>query len=132
MAINIAFVCSDNACVSQIAQAVLKYHFPNVGAHSGGVMIEKNIDLTAKRLLESKGYGTSGLYPKSYTKLPKVDVLITLGSAKTASAIPHRYHEEWSIENPSFQSDDVYNRVIDDLRNRIFTLINTLKKKGLV
>lgn len=132
MGVNIAFVCNDNSCLSQIAQTVLKYHFPNVGAHSGGSMIEKSINLDAKRVLESRGYGTTGLYPKHYSKLPPVDVLITIAARSTASKIPHKYHEEWSVEDPSYQGDAVFNRVIDDIRNRIFNLMNTLKKKGMV
>lgn len=132
MGINIAFVCNDNSTLSQIAQSVLKYHFPNHGAFSGGSMIEKTINMDMKRILESRGYGTSALYPKHYSKLPKVDVLITIANASVARSIPNRYHEDWPIEDPSYQGDEVYNRVIDEFRVRIFNLMNTLKKKGLV
>ncbi len=104
----VTFVCTHNACRSQIAEAMARRFADDVMlARSAGTHPAKNVNPDAARLLASEyEFDVASLEPKSLTCLPDVDILITMGCGVECPSLPAMYREDWGLEDPTGKGDD--------------------------
>jgi arsenate reductase len=129
----VLFVCTHNACRSQIAEALGKRLAGDVfDSCSAGTHIKTAIDADAVRLMREK-YGidmiTGGQKPKLISKCPKADWVITMGCGVKCPAIPGAYHEDWGLEDPTGKSDADFLAVIKQIEKRIHILKEKIAKE---
>ena len=89
---RLLFLCTANACRSQMGQYLARHHFPNAFVASAGVKPGSEVDPRAKLVLEELGIDTSDAYNKdlSAVQLPspqKYDLVVTVCS-KAAEECP--------------------------------------------
>ncbi len=120
----VAFVCTHNACRSQIAEAMAHQFASDVMlAHSAGTRPAKNVNPDAARLLASEyGSDVASLEPKSLSHLPNVDILITMGCGVECPSLPAMYHEDWGLEDPTGKGDDALLRTMHVIQQLIIGL----------
>lgn len=116
---KIAFICTHNACRSQIAEALGKKLAGDVfESYSAGTHIKDEINPDAIRLLK-KIYGidmqASGQSNKTLDALPAVDGVVTMGCGVKCPYLPAKWRVDWGLNDPTGQTDDEFIKVIKQI-----------------
>ena len=125
---KVAFVCVHNSCRSQIAEALGKKLASDVfESYSAGTELKDRINQDAVRLMKTM-HGIDmerTQYNKLIADIPKPDVVIFMGCNVSCPILPSQYAENWGLDDPSGQSDEVFAETIRKIEENI----NNLKKK---
>lgn len=121
--VPVAFVCTRNACRSQIAEALARELASGViEPHSAGTHPAEGINADALRMLEERGTDVARLSPKTLSELPPVDVVVTMGCGVSCPALPCAHREDWGLEDPEGKGDDAMRRTVDEVARRVLDL----------
>jgi len=120
---TVLFVCVENACRSQLAEAISNHFFPDrLKAFSAGSSPGKEVNPKAIRSLSS-----IGIVHKGKTKLinqveeKKYDYIVGMGCGDACPIIPGAQTLEWSIPDPKFFELKKFNKVRDMIKEKIET-----------
>lgn len=122
---KVAFICVHNSCRSQIAEALGKHLAGDrFEFYSAGTEPKPQINQDAVRLMK-RLYGMDmekTQYSKRLSAIPAVDIVITMGCNVQCPSLPCRHREDWGLDDPTGQSDEVFLRVIKEIERRILRL----------
>lgn len=128
---KIAFVCVHNSCRSQIAEALGKYLAGDVfESYSAGTETKPKINSDAVRLMK-KLYGIDmeqSQYSKTFDSIPVPDIVISMGCDVECPYIGREFDDNWGLTDPTGQSDEVFEKVIHEIEDRIIMLRENMKK----
>lgn len=130
---KVAFICVHNSCRSQMAEALGKQLAADAfESYSAGTHTKPQINQDAVRTMKEL-YGIDmekTQYSKKLEEIPSVDIVVTMGCNVECPFLPCRYREDWGLEDPTGQSDEVFaatakliEQKILDLKQRIPTLL---------
>lgn len=121
---TVAFVCTHNACRSQIAQALAQDLATDaLVAYSAGTSPAEHANSDAARLLASEfSIEVGNLRPKELSQIPEVDILITMGCGVECPSMPAAYREDWGLEEPTGMSDRAFLQTMRAIRQRVIGL----------
>jgi len=150
---TVLFVCTENACRSQMAEGWARKLLPDWRAFSAGskprgsvdpsavaVMNEVGIDISGQ---SSKGFGAivMGYDPRSGDTIPdrsgsghvpvgpgKLDYVVTMGCADACPFVPAKQTFGWDIPDPAGKDLDFYRKVRDLIRDKVKDLPNQVGK----
>ena len=127
---KVAFVCVHNSCRSQIAEALGKHLASDVfDSYSAGTELKDHINPDAVRLMK-KIYGIDMELTqknKLIAEIPNPDVVVTMGCNVSCPTMPCKMREDWGLDDPSGQSDEVFEKTIQMIEEKILDLKNRLK-----
>lgn len=131
----VIFVCTHNACRSQIAEAMGKRLAGDVfDSYSAGTHIKAAVNPDAVRLMRET-YGidmiAGGQRPKLLSECPKADWVITMGCGVRCPAVPGAHHEDWELEDPTGKSDADFLAVMEQIEKHINVLKEKIAKEEL-
>lgn len=122
---KVAFICVHNSCRSQIAEALGKKLASDVfESYSAGTETKPQINQDAVRLMKQV-YGIDmekTQYSKLLSELPPVDVVVTMGCNVQCPFLPCAYREDWGLDDPSGQLDDVFLETIRRIEGKVLQL----------
>ena len=124
---NILFLDNDNACLSQMAEAVAKHlHPPKVRVFSAGLK-PTSIPPQVHKVMEEMGISLSGQASKKMNDIPlgEIDLVVSFNDAdKKCETLPARVKiERWPIsESEQPTSDDHFRLHRDEIDKRVFAL----------
>lgn len=122
---KVAFVCVHNSCRSQIAEALGKKLASDVfESYSAGTELKDHINPDAVRMMK-KMYGIDMeqvQYSKLITDIPKPDVVIFMGCNVSCPNLSGQYTENWGLDDPSGQSDEVFEETIRKIEENVYRL----------
>jgi arsenate reductase len=122
---KVAFICVHNSCRSQIAEALGKHFASDVfESYSAGTETKPQINQDAVRLMK-KIYGIDMERTQSskfLSKIPPVDIVITMGCNVNCPFLPCTYREDWGLDDPTGKSDEVFREVIAKIERKIIEL----------
>ena len=126
---KVAFICVHNSCRSQIAEALGKKLASDVfECYSAGTETKPQINQDAVRLM--KQVHDIDMEKTQYSKLlsdiPEVDVVITMGCNVQCPFLPCSYREDWGLDDPTGQSDEVFLQLIKVIEQKIIGLKSQL------
>ena len=123
--LKIAFICVHNSCRSQIAEALgKKFVGDKFEFYSAGTETKPQINQDAVRLMKE-------LYNVDMEKtqaskllqdIPPVDIVITMGCNVDCPYLPCKYREDWGLEDPTGQDDEVFKDTIQQIEEKIVAL----------
>ncbi|MHA1338791.1 MAG: arsenate-mycothiol transferase ArsC [Promethearchaeota archaeon] len=118
---SILFVCVENACRSQVAEAFGKVIFKNVEVISAGLKEVENINPNAVKVMKEIGISMEGQYPKLLTKemVDKADLVITMGCIDKCPLTPKSKTIDWRLEDPKGKDLDFFRKTRDIIKQRI-------------
>ena len=123
---KVAFVCVHNSCRSQIAEALGRHLAPDVfESYSAGTERRNRINPDAVRLMKELYHidmEAEGQHSKLLSELPPVDVVVTMGCNVQCPNIPCRWREDWGLEDPTGQTDEVFMDTIRKIEEKILEL----------
>lgn len=122
---KVAFICVHNSCRSQMAEALGILLAEDVFiSYSAGTELKDHINPDAVRLIKAR-YNID-MEQKQYSKLlkdiPQPDVVIFMGCNVSCPYITFQYAENWGLDDPTGQSDEVFNNVIKQIEKNILAL----------
>ena len=131
---SVAFICVHNSCRSQIAEALGKLLAADVfDSYSAGTETKPQINQDAVRLMKGL-YGVDmeqTQYSKLLSEIPPVDIVITMGCNVSCPFLPCRYREDWGLDDPSGQSDEIFLETIRTIEGKIMNLKRRVENKLL-
>ena len=118
---KVAFICVHNSCRSQIAEALGKYYASDVfESYSAGTETKPKINQDAVRIMKQL-YGIDmekTQRSKLLSDIPPVDVVVTMGCNVNCPYLPCKHREDWGLEDPTGNTDEVFVEVIKALSKR--------------
>ena len=118
---TVLFVCVENACRSQLAEAISNHFFPDrLKAFSAGSSPGKKVNPKAIRSLNSMGINHKG-NTKSISQVEekKYDYIVGMGCGDACPIIPGAQILEWSIPDPKLFESKKFNKVRDMIKEKI-------------
>ena len=122
---KVAFICVHNSCRSQIAEALGKKLAGEVfDSYSAGTETKPQINQDAVRLMKQcHGIDMEETqYSKLLDALPPVDVVITMGCGVQCPWLACSHQEDWGLEDPTGQPDEVFLHTIRQIEEKILHL----------
>ena len=118
-----------NSCRSQIAEALGKKLASDVfESYSAGTEVKEHINSDAVRMMKNL-YGIDmeqTQYSKLISDIPKPDVVILMGCNVGCPIVVGQYTENWGLDEPSGQNDEVFNKTIKEIEENIILLKSRL------
>ncbi|MGN1024471.1 MAG: arsenate reductase ArsC [Lachnospiraceae bacterium] len=122
----VAFVCTHNACRSQIAEALGRQLAADAFiSYSAGTQIKEALNPDAVRLVKAQcgiDMIAGGQHCKTLDEIPAPDWVITMGCGVRCPALPARHHEDWGLEDPTGKGDTAFLETIRLIREKILDL----------
>ncbi|MDD7602449.1 MAG: arsenate reductase ArsC [Firmicutes bacterium] len=123
---KVAFICVHNSCRSQIAEALGRHLAADVfESYSAGTERKNRINPDAVRLMKDVYHidmETEGQRSKLLSELPPVDIVVTMGCNVQCPNLPCRWREDWGLEDPTGQTDEVFMDTIRKIEEKILGL----------
>ena len=122
---TIAFICVHNSCRSQIAEALGKKLASDVfESYSAGTEIKDRINPDAVRIM--KAMHDVDMEETQYSKLiqdiPVPDMVVTMGCNVVCPHIPGAEVEDWGLDDPTGQADEVFMETIKIIEEKVLDL----------
>ena len=128
---KVAFVCVQNSCRSQIAEALGKLLAADVvDSYSAGTETKPQINQDAVRLVKQL-YGVDmeqTQHSKLLADIPPVDVVVTMGCNVSCPSLPCKHREDWGLDDPTGKSDAEFLETIQAIDRQVNVLKERLKK----
>lgn len=127
---KILFVCTENACRSQIASALAQYHAGDrIEAESAGSAPAEEVNPLMEEVMREKGIDMAFRKPKSIedtASLGKPDLIVSMGCDDACSFFPGVPDEKWNLEDPTGKSISFMREITDDIERRVIELAENL------
>lgn len=132
MAARVLFVCVENSCRSQIAEAFARQLGSGVlEAHSAGSRPSGRVHPSAARLMKEFGLDLSGQRSKGLAEFGPSgwDYVVTMGCGDGCPFVPSRARRDWEIPDPKDMPDEAFRRVIVEIRDKVDALVREARPR---
>ncbi len=118
---KVLFVCVENACRSQLAEAISNHFFPHqLKAFSAGSCPGEEVNPKAIRSLKKMGVVHEGKTKSiSQAEGKEYDYIVGMGCGDACPTIPGAQILEWSIPDPKFFESKQFNKIRDMIKQKI-------------
>ncbi len=126
---KILFVCVENSCRSQMAEAFAKIHGKEViESYSAGSRASGHINEKAIRSMQEIGYDLNKHSSKSLNAIPDIeyDFAITMGCGDECPYVKAKQRQNWAIPDPKNMNDQEFNQVRDIIKQNVLSLIKRI------
>lgn len=126
---HVLFVCVENSCRSQIAEAFTRVHASGlIEAHSAGSRPSGRVNPTAIELMKERGYDLGRHGSKSLDEIPAVeyDVAVTMGCGDACPNVRARRREDWNIPDPKKMAPEEFRKVLNLIEEKVRALVSSL------
>ncbi len=123
---KLLFVCVENSCRSQMAEAFARRHGGDrVEAFSAGSAPSGRVHPTATSLMEELGYDMSGHRSKGLDALPatRFAAIVTMGCGDACPTVPADRRLDWEIPDPKEMPRDEARAVRDRIGREVKALL---------
>ena len=126
---RLLFICFENSCRSQIAEAFARAHgVPGTEACSAGSRPSGVVNPRAIRVMAEVGYDLSTHRSKAVGEVPagSFDVVVSMGCGDDCPFVPARRREEWEIPDPKEMPLPEFREVRDRIEREVSGLLVSL------
>jgi len=127
--LRVVFVCVENSCRSQLAQALMNIHSQGrVEAHSAGSRPSGVVNPKAIATMKEIGYDLTTHASKGLNAVPDVelDAAITMGCGDECPLVRARIREDWGIPDPKHMNPDEFRTVRNQIESNVLKLLERL------
>ncbi len=126
---RLLFVCIENSCRSQIAEAFARRHGgEKVKSYSAGSRPSGKVNPRAIASMREVGYDLTAHASKSLGEIPDMeyDAVITMGCGDECPFVRGKIHEEWSIPDPKLLPPEAFREVRDRIEAKVKALFHRI------
>jgi protein-tyrosine-phosphatase len=126
---RILFVCVENSCRSQIAEAFARIlGGDNIEAYSAGSHPSGIVNPKAVETMKEIGYDLSTHASKSLDDIPDgaYDLVATMGCGDECPFVRAKRREEWEIPDPKNMPPDAFRKVRDEIERKVKAVLDAL------
>ena len=123
---KVLFVCIENSCRSQMAEAFAKIHgMSRVEAYSSGSKPSGKVNEGAIETMKEIGYDLSKHHSKSLDEFREMnfEYVVTMGCGDACPFIPAKHREDWEIPDPKNMPKDEFRKVRDAIDEQVKELL---------
>lgn len=123
---RILFVCVENSCRSQIAEAFARLHGQDsIEPYSAGSRPSGEVNPKAIQSMREIGYDLSHHDSKSLSEIPDLeyDVAVTMGCGDECPYVRAREREDWNIPDPKAMDASDFRKVRDMIETKVKELL---------
>ena len=116
------FVCVENSCRSQIAEAFARIHTKGrVAIYSAGSRPSGRIDARAVESMREIGYDLTQHASKALTEIPDLqyDFVVTMGCGDECPLVRAKQREDWGIPDPKNLPLEQFREVRDLIESKV-------------
>jgi len=142
--LRVAFICTHNACRSQMAEAIARHLGGDVATFlSAGTEIADKVDPLAIRAV-SDLYGVvidESYHPKIIEDILPVDMVVTMGCGVSCPVVPEKQaqfsssdagqltaQQDWGLDDPSGGDIKEFEAVAREIHERVVDLIARIEQ----
>jgi len=128
---KVLFVCIENSCRSQIAEAFAKIHGKDVlEPYSSGSRPSGIVNPKAIASMKEVGYDLSTHRSKSLSEIPDIeyDYVITMGCGDACPYVRAKRREDWGIPDPKDMDEERFRKVRSTIEEKVKELVLGLKQ----
>lgn len=129
---KILFVCVENSCRSQMAQAfAIIYGKGVIEAYSSGSKPSGIVNSKAISAMEEIGYDLSTHNSVGLDDIPQVkyDYAITMGCGDECPMVDAENREDWALPDPKHMEKEEFNKVRDIIEAEVKNLIKSISEE---
>ncbi|WP_428277917.1 arsenate reductase ArsC [Candidatus Palauibacter sp.] len=126
---RLLFVCVENSCRSQMAEAFARMLAGGrVEAVSGGSRPSGVVNPKAIESMAEWGYDLGVHRSEGLDDVPPgpFDAVVTMGCGDACPHVPARRREDWAVRDPKDLPAEEFRAVRDDIRRRVAALLSDL------
>lgn len=126
---KVLFVCVENSCRSQMAEAFAKIHGKGVlDVYSAGSKASGKVNEKAIKAMKEVGYNLESHKSKSLDEVPQIiyDYVITMGCGDECPYVKTRQRQDWGIPDPKDMIEKDFNKIRDLIKEKILSFINEI------
>lgn len=123
---KLLFVCIENSCRSQIAEAFARIHGGDaVSAASAGSRPSGVVNPSAIMSMKQVGYDLSAHHSKSLQDIggDRFDYVVTMGCGDECPWVPATHREDWEIPDPKNMAPEDFSKVRDRIEEKVRELL---------
>lgn len=127
---KVLFVCVENSCRSQIAEAFAKIHGKGkVEAFSSGSKPSGQVNPKAVSSMKELGYDLTTHTSKSLDQIPKeaYAAAVTMGCGDACPFVQATIREDWGIPDPKHLPPEEFAKVRNLIEQKVLELVRRLK-----
>jgi len=128
---KVLFVCVENSCRSQMAEAFGKILGEGViESYSSGSRPSGKVNEKAIASMKDVGYDLTPHISKSLDDIPQItfDYVVTMGCGDQCPYVHAEKREDWKIADPKHMEMGQFNEVRDSVKEKVIRLVEELKK----
>ncbi|HPD61604.1 MAG TPA: NAD(P)H-dependent oxidoreductase [Thermodesulfobacteriota bacterium] len=127
---KILFLCNENSCRSQMAQAFAQiYGGDKVEPESAGSMPGEKINDLMVAVMKEKGIDMAFRIPKSFRALSPSftpDIIVSMGCGGECPFFPSASRRDWNLPDPTNQPITVMRALRDEIEKKVRNLLMTI------
>jgi protein-tyrosine-phosphatase len=130
---RLLFVCVENSCRSQMAEAFARGHGGDVVAFSAGSRASGVVNPRAIEFMAELGYDLHRHRSKTIAEVEEhapYDAVVSMGCGDACPHVAARQRLDWDLPDPKHLPDDEFRAVRDDIGRRVADLIATSGPHG--
>ena len=126
---RVLFVCVENSCRSQIAEAFARVHGAGaIEPYSAGSKPSGQVNPKAIASMRELGYDLSRQRSKALSEIStgEYDVAVTMGCGDACPNVRAKQREDWNIPDPKALPPDEFRKVRNQIEEKVKTLLANL------
>jgi arsenate reductase len=127
---KILFVCTENACRSQMASAFVRYHAGNkIEVESAGSAPAKEINPLMEEVMREKNIDMAFRKPKSIEQAARFgtpDLIVSMGCEEAGPLFPGVPNQEWSVPDPAGKPIEIMRQIRHEVEEGVRRLTSLL------
>jgi len=130
---KVLFVCVENSCRSQMAEAFAKILGEGViESYSSGSRPSGKVNVKAIASMNDVGYDLSSHSSKSLREIPPItfDYVVTMGCGDQCPYVHAKKREDWKIADPKHMEMRQFNEIRDSVKGKVIRLIEEVRKSN--
>ena len=127
---KVLFVCVENACRSQMAEAFARIHGKDIiEPYSAGSNSSGKISLKAIGSMREVGYDLSTHSSKSLNDIPDIeyDYVIQMGCGAECPYVKAKQKQDWGIPDPKKIVGKEFDEIRDTIEKKVLSLVEEIK-----